>query len=61
MNTIPFNRPGIVGKELHYISQAIHQGNSAGDGGFTKRCHALLEEVLGVPNVLLTTSCTDAL
>jgi dTDP-4-amino-4,6-dideoxygalactose transaminase len=65
MNTktylIPFNRPTIVGKELYYISQAIHNGYSAGDGDFTKKCHALLEEALGVPKVLLTTSCTDAL
>jgi dTDP-4-amino-4,6-dideoxygalactose transaminase len=65
MNTktylIPFNRPTIVGKELYYISQAIHNGYSAGDGGFTKKCHALLEQALGVPKVLLTTSCTDAL
>jgi dTDP-4-amino-4,6-dideoxygalactose transaminase len=58
---IPFNRPTIVGKELSYISEAIHKGYSAGDAGFTKRCHALLEEALGVPKVLLTTSCTDAL
>ena len=59
--TIPFNRPSIVGKELYYISQVIHQGHSAGDGTFTKKCHMLLEQVLGVPKVLLTTSCTHAL
>lgn len=58
---IDFNRPTIVGKELYYISQAIHNGYSAGDAAFTKKCHALLEEALGVPKVLLTTSCTDAL
>jgi dTDP-4-amino-4,6-dideoxygalactose transaminase len=58
---IPFNRPTIVGKELYYISQAIHNGYSAGDAGFTKKCHALLEHALGVPKVLLTTSCTHAL
>lgn len=58
---IPFNRPTIVGKELYYISQAIHNGFSAGDAAFTKKCHALLEQALGVPKVLLTTSCTDAL
>ncbi len=58
---IDFNRPTIVGKELYYISQAIHNGFSAGDAGFTKRCHKLLEEAVGVPKVLLTTSCTDAL
>lgn len=58
---IPFNRPTIVGKELYYISQAIHQGYSAGDGSFTKKCHKLLEDALDVPKVLLTTSCTHAL
>jgi len=58
---IPFNRPSIVGKELYYISQAIHDGYSAGDGAFTKRCHALLEDTLGLPKALLTTSCTHAL
>jgi dTDP-4-amino-4,6-dideoxygalactose transaminase len=61
MNRIPFNRPAIVGKELYYISKVIHEGHSAGDGSFTKKCHALLEEALGVPKVLLTTSCTHAL
>ena len=61
MNRIPFNRPAIVGKELYYISKVIHEGHSAGDGSFTKKCHALLEEALEVPKVLLTTSCTHAL
>jgi len=59
--SIPFNRPTIVGKELYYISQTIHSGYSAGDGTFTKKCHRLLEQVLGVPKVLLSTSCTHAL
>jgi dTDP-4-amino-4,6-dideoxygalactose transaminase len=58
---IHFNRPTLVGKELHYIAQAIHYGYSAGDGIFTKRCQALLEDVTGAGKVLLTTSCTDAL
>ena len=58
---IPFNKPTIVGKELFYISQAIHNGYSAGDAGFTKKCHALLESILSVPKVMLTTSCTHAL
>lgn len=65
MNTasysIPFNQPTIVGKELHYISQVIHNGHSAGDAAFTKSCHALLEQALGVPKALLTSSCTHAL
>lgn len=33
----------------------------SGDGAFTRRCHGLLEETLGVPKALLTTSCTHAL
>jgi dTDP-4-amino-4,6-dideoxygalactose transaminase len=58
---IPFNRPTVVGKELHYMSQIVQGGSSAGDGVFTKKCRQILEESLGVPKVLLTTSCTDAL
>jgi dTDP-4-amino-4,6-dideoxygalactose transaminase len=61
MPRIPFNRPAIVGKELHYISQVIFNGHAAGDGDFTRRCHALLEQIVGVDKVLLTTSCTHAL
>ena len=60
-HNIPFNRPTVVGKELYYISQIIQNGNSAGDGMFTKKSRQLLEESLGVAKVLLTTSCTDAL
>ncbi|MEK7833899.1 MAG: dTDP-4-amino-4,6-dideoxygalactose transaminase [Acidobacteriota bacterium] len=59
--TIPFNRPSIVGKEMEYVSQAIANGHISGDGEFTKRCHRLLEETLGLKKALLTTSCTHAL
>ncbi len=41
--------------------QAIEAGNISGDSKFTRLCHQLLEEILGVPRVLLTTSCTHAL
>lgn len=58
---IPFNRFGKTGKEFTYIQQAIDEMHISGNGRFTKLCHALLEEVLGAPKVLLTTSCTDAL
>ncbi len=58
---IPFNKPFIVGKELFYISQAVLGGQLAGDGQFTRRCNALLEEKLKAKKVLLTTSCTHAL
>ena len=58
---IPFNRPVLMGNEAKYALQAIGDGHISGDGVFTKRCHALLEELLGAPRVLLTTSCTHAL
>ncbi|MCK6444804.1 MAG: dTDP-4-amino-4,6-dideoxygalactose transaminase [Planctomycetes bacterium] len=58
---VPFNRPSIVGNELEYLSDTLRRGHISGDGHYTKLCHALLEAELGVPKVLLTTSCTHAL
>lgn len=58
---IPFNRPVPVGRELEYVNEAIHSPHHSGDGPFTKKVAALLEAELGVPRVLLTTSCTHAL
>lgn len=61
MHKIPFNHPYAVGKEFEYIRQAIANSHTCGDGPFTHKCHALLEQVLEVPKALLTTSCTHAL
>jgi dTDP-4-amino-4,6-dideoxygalactose transaminase len=58
---IPFNKPFIVGKELHYIAQAVVESHLSGDGPFTGRCHKWLEERLGCAKALLTHSCTGAL
>ena len=58
---VDFNQPLPVGRELEYIAQALQSGHISGDGPFTKKCHALLEQALGAPKVLLTTSCTHAL
>src|ERR1022692_5123118 len=58
---IPFNVPGLAGDELRYVADAITQGHAAGDGAYTAKCHEFLERELGVPRVLLTTSCTHAL
>jgi len=58
---IPFNRSSLVGRELEHIAEAMRIGQIAGDQEYTRRCHRLLEETLGVPRVLLTTSCTHAL
>jgi dTDP-4-amino-4,6-dideoxygalactose transaminase len=51
----------MVGPELDYIAQVIANRHASGDGPFTKKCHALLEDMLGAPKALLTTSCTHAL
>ncbi|NEO98466.1 MAG: dTDP-4-amino-4,6-dideoxygalactose transaminase [Symploca sp. SIO2E9] len=61
MSQIPFNRPVTVGQEFEYIQKTIENMDLSGDGAITKKCHALLEQILGVPKVLLTTSCTHAL
>jgi dTDP-4-amino-4,6-dideoxygalactose transaminase len=58
---IPFNRPWVAGPELRYIAEAVGLHRTSGDGTFTAKCHRLLEEALGVPRALLTTSCTHAL
>lgn len=58
---VDFNRPLPVGKEREYILEALESGHISGDGPFTKKCHAFLQEALGVPQALLTTSCTHAL
>jgi dTDP-4-amino-4,6-dideoxygalactose transaminase len=58
---VDFNRPLPVGREREYVLQALDSGHISGDGPFTKKCHALLQEALGVRRVLLTTSCTHAL
>ncbi|MGH9848188.1 MAG: dTDP-4-amino-4,6-dideoxygalactose transaminase [Blastocatellia bacterium] len=58
---IPFNRPSLAGNEMVYLAEAVANGHLSGDGPFTRRCHALLEQSLGVGKALLTTSCTHAL
>ncbi len=58
---IPFNRPCYEGNERSYMEQALMGGQISGDGMFSKLCHTYLEQQLGVPKVLLTTSCTHAL
>jgi dTDP-4-amino-4,6-dideoxygalactose transaminase len=61
MLKIPLNRPFIIGKELYYMSQSVLSGKIAGDGIFTRKCHALLEKKFNAKKILLTTSCTAAL
>lgn len=58
---IPFNKPFLTGRELGYIAEAHANGHLAGNGAFSKRCCAWLEDRVGSRKALLTHSCTAAL
>lgn len=58
---ISFNIPPYVGTELRYIQEAVEAHKICGDGTFTKRCNAWLEERFNAQKVLLTTSGSTAL
>ena len=59
---IQFNVPPYVGTELGYVREAVEANHKiCGDGPFTMRCHAWLEERFGAQKALLTTSGTTAL
>src|SRR6476661_5796849 len=58
---IPFNKPGLTGREQTYMADALQRGHLSGDGYYTKLCNTFLENELGVSKVMLTTSCTHAL
>lgn len=58
---IPFNKPYLTGKEILNISNAHLNGQLAGDGIYTKKCQAWIEEQTGCRKALLTHSCTAAL
>ena len=57
---ISFNIPPYTGKEIDYITEAVASHKICGDGQFTKKCSAWMEERTGSSKVLLTTSCTRA-
>lgn len=61
MNKIDFNVPPHIGKEEQYIKQAIDNHKICGDGEFTKKCNAKLEQITGAKKALITTSGTSAL
>lgn len=58
---INFNIPPYIGTELTYVKQAVENHKICGDGPFTKKCNAWLEERFHAQKVLLTTSGTTAL
>lgn len=58
---IRFNVPPYTGREMDNIKIAVENMHICGDGDFTRKCNAWLEEKTGTAKCLLTTSCTHAL
>jgi dTDP-4-amino-4,6-dideoxygalactose transaminase len=58
---IPLSRADIGEEEIAAVVRALTGGHLCGDGPAAQRVERLLAERLGVPHVLLTTSCTHAL
>ena len=58
---LPFNTPPYVGTEEKYLAEAIASHKICGDGAFTKKCNAWLEEHFHAKKALLTTSGSSAL
>lgn len=58
---ISFNIPPYVGNEMDYIKDVITERKISGDGKYTKKCSAWLEETMNAKRILLTTSCTHAI
>ncbi len=59
---IDFNVPPFLGPELDYVREAAAVNHKiCGDGPFSARCHAWMEERFGAKKALLTTSGTAAL
>ena len=57
---INFNVPPYVAKSMDYIRECVQNQKICGDGAYTKKCNAWIEERTGTSKCLLTTSCTHA-
>ena len=58
---IGFNHPYMTGEEIRNITEAHEQLQLAGDGLFTKKCQAHLDNYYSGSKTLITNSCTAAL
>ena len=58
---ISFNVPPFTGREMEYMRQAVENLHISGDGPFTRKCAAWMQERFRVPRALLTTSGSSAL
>ena len=57
---INFNVPPYVDKAMEYIQECVRNQKICGDGAYTKKCNAWIEEKTKTTKCLLTTSCTHA-
>lgn len=58
---IPFNKVFTTGDEYHHVAEAVEHTRLAGNGPFSARCAAWLEETTGAGKALMTHSATAAL
>lgn len=58
---IPFNKIYLTGNELSYIQVSHEVGNLSGDGAFTHKACAWLEDKTHTKKALITHSCTAGL
>lgn len=58
---IHFNVPTADGDELSHMEDAIGRGHTSSDGHYTRQVRQILGEWFRSEEVILTTSCTDAL
>ena len=58
---VPFNKPYMPWFSFRYLIGGALSGTIAGNGKYTKACHAFFTERFGFRKVLMTTSCSDAL
>lgn len=58
---VPFNKPYLTGKEVHYIYDAVATGKISGNGKYTQLSQNYMKQRYSFGKCLLTTSCTDAL
>ena len=54
VSMINFNVPPFTGREMEYIKQAVENQKICGDGPFTQKCSAWIEEFTGTAKCLLT-------
>jgi dTDP-4-amino-4,6-dideoxygalactose transaminase len=61
LQKIPFNEPEISRSDCEFLSTAISDRHSSGNGAFTQRVEKVIGDELTALRTLLTTSCTHAL